>query len=115
MPLYCGMDRVVPEWFLPSKRYYIHGFLGGLWVLLETPARQSALVLHFTRFMMESLWRRGLKAGVVSEWKKGRGEMVLFGCSMAVIMGVFETTRTGEAKLERKTYIQSMLNMIFVD
>ncbi|KAG0374580.1 hypothetical protein BGX24_010230 [Mortierella sp. AD032] len=114
-PLYCAMDRTLPDWFLPTKRHYLNGFMGGFWVLLETPARQSALTLYFTRFMMEALWRRGVKAGVVGQWKKGRGEMALFGCAMAVIMGVFETMRTSEKKLERKTIIQTMLNKIFVD
>ncbi|KAK3838084.1 MAG: hypothetical protein J3R72DRAFT_194321 [Linnemannia gamsii] len=114
-PLYCAMDRTLPDWFLPTKRHYLNGLMGGFWVLLETPARQSALTLYFTRFMMEALWRRGVKAGVVRQWKKGRGEMALFGCAMAVIMGVFETTRTSEKKLERKTIIQTMLNKIFVD
>ncbi|KAF9905540.1 hypothetical protein EC991_001570 [Linnemannia zychae] len=110
-PLFCGMDRTLPDWFLPTKRHYLNGLLGGLWILLETPARQSALTLYFTRFMIEGLWRRGVKAGVFRKWKEGRGEVALFGCAMAVVMGVFETMKAEG----RKTIIQSMLNKIFVD
>ncbi|KAF9154498.1 hypothetical protein BG015_000785 [Linnemannia schmuckeri] len=108
-PLFCSMDRTLPTWFFPTKRHYINGFLGGLWVLIETPARQSALTLYFTRFMIEALWRRAVKAGWARKVKGG--ETVLFGCAMAVVMGVFETTPS----MTRKTIIQSMLNKIFVD
>ncbi|KAF8940821.1 hypothetical protein BGZ47_007599 [Haplosporangium gracile] len=108
-PLFCSMDRTLPSWFLPTKRHYINGFLGGLWVLIETPARQSALTLYFTRFMIEALWRRAVKAGWARKVKGG--ETILFGCAMAVVMGVFETTPS----MTRKTIIQSMLNKIFVD
>lgn len=108
-PLFCSMDQTFPTWFLPTKRHYLNGFLGGLWVLLETPARQSALTLYFTRFMIEALWRRAVKAGLVRKIKGG--ETVLFGFAMAIVMGVFETA----PGMGRKTIIQSMLNKIFVD
>ncbi|KAF9283299.1 hypothetical protein BGZ88_010543 [Linnemannia elongata] len=108
-PLFCSMDKTLPTWFLPTKRHYLNGFLGGLWVLLETPARQSALTLYFTRFMIEALWRRAVKAGWVKKVKGG--ETILFGFAMAVVMGVFETS----PGMARKTIIQSMLNKIFVD
>jgi hypothetical protein len=109
-PLICSMDRTLPQWLLPTKRHYLNGFLGGLWVLIETPARQSALTLYFTRFMIEALWRRAVKAGWAPRNVRG-GETLLFGCAMALVMGVFETTPS----LARKTIIQSMLNKIFVD
>ncbi|KAG0274855.1 hypothetical protein BGZ95_009405 [Linnemannia exigua] len=59
-PLFCGMDRVLPDWFLPTKRHYLNGFLGGLWVLLETPARQSALT-----FVGDALVKATAVRGVV--------------------------------------------------
>lgn len=59
--------------------------------------------------MIEALWRRAVKARLVQKVKGG--ETVLFGCAMAVVMGVFETT----PGMGRKTIIQSMLNKIFLD
>ncbi|KAF9099697.1 hypothetical protein BGX23_000071 [Mortierella sp. AD031] len=110
-PMYCGMDRLafLPDSFLTTKRHYLNGFLGGLWVLLETPARQSALTLYFTRFMIESIWRRAVKAGWAKSFRGG--ETMLFGVAMALVMGVFETT----PGLARRTVIQSALSKVFTD
>ncbi|KAF9933249.1 hypothetical protein FBU30_006017 [Linnemannia zychae] len=107
--LICGLDRALPSWCLSTKRFYLNGFIGGFFNLLETPARQSTLTLYFTRFMLETVWRRMEKARIVKSFKGG--ETVLFGLAMSIVMGVYET----QPGLKRKTYIQSMLDKIFVD
>ncbi|KAK3820459.1 MAG: hypothetical protein J3Q66DRAFT_429363 [Benniella sp.] len=76
-------------------KYYLDGFIGGLWIMFESHKRQSELTLYFTRFMLESM----------------HGETLLFGLSMAIVMGVFEVMPT----LQRKGLIQSTLTKIFVD
>ncbi|KAG0048563.1 hypothetical protein BGZ83_006471 [Gryganskiella cystojenkinii] len=107
--LLCTMDRYLPATFMPTKRLYLNGFLGGLWILVESPQRQSALTLYYTRFMLEGLWRRLVKAGWATNFKNG--ETLIFGLAMAVIMGIFESL----PKMQRKSMIQGALTKIFVD
>jgi len=77
--------------------------------MVESKQRQSALTLYYTRFTLESVWRRLVKAGWVKNFRQG--ETLLFGMAMAVIMGIFETM----PRLQRKSYIQSALEKIFDD
>ncbi|KAG0339740.1 hypothetical protein BG004_006697 [Podila humilis] len=88
---------------------YLNGFLGGLWILVESQQRQSALTLYYTRFMLEAVWRRLVKAKVVRNIR--HGESLLFGLSMSVIMAIYETIPT----LQRKSFIESALQKIFED
>ncbi|GJJ78426.1 hypothetical protein EMPS_10785 [Entomortierella parvispora] len=108
-PLLCFMERYLPPDFLPTRRHYLNGFVGGLWLMVESPQRQSSLTLYFARFMLEGVWRRLVKAGWLKNFRQG--ETVLFGLSMAVIMGIFETLPT----LQHKSLIQGTLTKIFVD
>ncbi|KAF9430425.1 hypothetical protein BGZ94_006902 [Podila epigama] len=108
-PLLCIMDRYLPNNFLPTKRTYVNGFLGGLWILVESQQRQAALTLYYTRFMLESIWRRLVKAGLVKNIRQG--ETLLFGLSIGVIMGIYESM----PQLQRKSFIQSALDKLFRD
>ncbi|KAG0091833.1 hypothetical protein BGZ93_011270 [Podila epicladia] len=108
-PLICVLDRYLPTKFLPTKRTYLNGFLGGLWILVESQQRQSALTLYYTRFMLEGMWRRLVKAGYATNIR--HGETLLFGMSMSVIMAIFETLPT----LQRKSFIETALRKIFRD
>ncbi|KAG0038811.1 hypothetical protein BGZ82_010790 [Podila clonocystis] len=87
---------------------YLNGFLGGLWILVESQQRQSALTLYYTRFMLEGMWRRLVKAGYAKNIR--HGETLLFGMSMGVIMAIFETVPT-----QRKSFIETALRKIFRD
>ncbi|KAG0030874.1 hypothetical protein BGZ81_002091 [Podila clonocystis] len=87
---------------------YLNGFLGGLWILVESQQRQSALTLYYTRFMLEGMWRRLVKAGYAKNIR--HGETLLFGMSMGVIMAIFETIPT-----QRKSFIETALRKIFRD
>ncbi|KAG0354558.1 hypothetical protein BG005_006390 [Podila minutissima] len=109
VPLICVLDRSLPTKFLPTKRTYLNGFLGGLWILVESQQRQSALTLYYTRFMLEGMWRRLVKAGYAKNIR--HGETLLFGMSMGVIMAIFETLPT----LRRKSFIETALRKIFRD
>ncbi|KAG0305606.1 hypothetical protein BGZ98_003858, partial [Dissophora globulifera] len=108
-PMLCALDRHLPKDLLVTRRHYLNGFFGGLWVLGEASKRRSALALYYMRFAIECWWRRMVKAGYVRNIK--HGETLLMGVSMAVIMGVFETM----PKLQSKSFVQSSLSKIFVD
>ncbi|KAG0336911.1 hypothetical protein BG000_006034 [Podila horticola] len=88
---------------------YLNGFLGGLWIFGESQQRQTALALLYTRFMLESMWRRLVKARYAKNIR--HGEVLLFGLSMSVVMAIFETMPT----LQRKSFIESALRKIFRD
>lgn len=92
-----------------QNRTYLNGFIGGLWIMVESQQRRSALTLYYIRVMLESVWRRLAKAGWVKNFRQG--ETLLFGLTMAVIMGIFETMPT----LKRKSFIQTALEKIFVE
>ncbi|KAG0250791.1 hypothetical protein BG011_008106 [Mortierella polycephala] len=95
---------------VPSAGHYLNGFLGGLWMLLDAPKRQATIALYFTRFMIECVWRRLVKAGYARNIRYG--DVLLFGGSMAAIMGIFETVPAAQHK---KSLVQSALTTIFVD
>ncbi|KAF9583928.1 hypothetical protein BGW38_008087 [Lunasporangiospora selenospora] len=67
--LFCGFERCLPRAILPSKRTYLNGFIGSLWILVESRKRQAALSMYFFRFMLESVWRRMVKSGIVQNIK----------------------------------------------
>lgn len=77
--------------------------------MIESQQRQSALTLYYTRYMLESMWRRLVKAGYAKNIR--HGETLLFGLSMGVIMAIFETMPT----LQRKSFIETALRKMFTD
>ncbi|KAF9177988.1 hypothetical protein BGZ51_008044 [Haplosporangium sp. Z 767] len=81
---------------VPSTEHYLNGFLGELWMLLDSPKRQTTIALYFTRFMIECGWRHLVEARYARN----------------ISMGIFETVPTVRHK---KSLVQSALTKIFVD
>ena len=83
----CLMVRYLPRNFLPTRRFYLAGFLSGMFAFLDRKAGRSNF-LYITRMSIDSLWKVGVKHG----WWKGvkNGDVLLFVASLAVINSVYE-------------------------
>jgi hypothetical protein len=88
----CLFQSVLPRHVLPTQRFFIGGFLGGLWSYLERETGRGNF-LYSARASMDSLWKVGRKRG----WWKGvkGGDVWVFVCSLALINAVY--TRDMEA------------------
>ncbi|SPQ26701.1 26ccd84e-468a-4bb8-9fbc-273d5f9ca6d2 [Thermothielavioides terrestris] len=58
----CFFQTWLPRTFLPTQRFFLGGFLAGLWALLEHGRRGSrAVFLASAKMSVESLWKVGVK------------------------------------------------------
>ncbi|RUO96529.1 hypothetical protein BC936DRAFT_141876, partial [Jimgerdemannia flammicorona] len=70
----------------------LNGFVGALWVLLETRGRQLDIGLYSLRMAIESAWRGMEKRGIVRGCKGG--EAIYFGISMGCLMALMTTQKS---------------------
>lgn len=83
----CFFQSILSRNFLPEKRFFLSGFLGGLWALVvRNHARSEFLYSLRTSFL--SLWQVGKKR----RWWRGSqgGDVLVFVFSLAVLNAVFE-------------------------
>jgi hypothetical protein len=82
----CLFQHLLPRNALPTQRFFLGGFLGGLWAFLVKDSRRSDFLLFF-RLSVESAWKVGMKRGL---WKgfKG-GDVWLFVVSLAIVNMVY--------------------------
>ena len=83
----CAFQRLLPGHLLPTQRYFLGGFLGGLWGFVERRGGRAQF-LYTARASIDSLWKVGRKRG----WWRGvrNGDVWVFVASLALINGVFE-------------------------
>jgi hypothetical protein len=83
----CALQSIFPRHFLATQRWFLSGFLGGLWAFLDRKAGRSNF-LYSTRLSVDSLWKVGVKRG----WWKGvkNGDVLLFVVSLALVNVVYE-------------------------
>ena len=82
----CLFQNVLPPKVLPTQRFFLGGFIAGLWSFLEQ-GRSRGNFLYLTRLSMDSLWKVGVKRGW---WKSLRGgDVWLFVAALAVINAVY--------------------------
>jgi hypothetical protein len=88
----CLFQQLLPRNALPTQRFFLGGFLGGLWAFLVKDSRRSDFLYGF-RLSVESAWKVGVKRGL---WKgfKG-GDVWLFVVSLAIVNMVY--TKDAEA------------------
>ncbi|KAH8808519.1 hypothetical protein F5884DRAFT_732949 [Xylogone sp. PMI_703] len=82
----CLFQQLLPRHVLPTQRFFLGGFLGGMWgLVVRNDARGEFLTA--SRASIESLWKVGRKHG----WWKGvrGGDIWLFVASLMVINVVF--------------------------
>ena len=108
----CLFQHLLPASFLPTKRFYLSGLLGGLWAFVDRKKGRGRF-LYSTRLSIESAWKVAVKhlyvkpikyppffSSLVSPlpsaviWRaltgdRG-GDVVLFALSLGVLMTIFE-------------------------
>ncbi|KAL8992778.1 MAG: hypothetical protein Q9169_006847 [Polycauliona sp. 2 TL-2023] len=83
----CFFANTFPRYFLPTQRWFLGGFLGGLWAFLERKGGQSSF-LYSARMSMDSTWKVGKKRG----WWNGikGGDLGVFVVGLMVINMIYE-------------------------
>lgn len=85
-------QQILPRNVLSTQRWFLGGFLGGLWGYLEKDAGRGNF-LYSARLSADSLWKVGTKRG----WWKGvkGGDVWLFVAALAAVNVVY--TKDAEA------------------
>lgn len=83
----CFFQNFLPRSVLPTQRWFLGGFAGGLWAFLERKNGRSNFLMS-ARYSIDSLW----KVGVKHNWWKGvkNGDVLVFVASLALIQGIYE-------------------------
>lgn len=87
----CLFQTLLPRTFLATQRFFLGGFLGGLWAwAVRGDAR--AEILYSTRAAVESWWKIGKRRG----WWKGikGGDVAVFVLGLAILNASFERNRS---------------------
>lgn len=84
----CLLQRLLPPSFLPTGRWFVSGFLMGMWAFLAQAGGQRGNFLFTARLSLNSLWKVGKKRG----WWKGvqGGDVWLFVMCLGVVGAVYE-------------------------
>ncbi|CAL8581278.1 hypothetical protein XPA_006978 [Xanthoria parietina] len=83
----CFFANAFPRHFLPTQRWFLGGFLGGLWGFLERKGGRSNF-LYSVRMSIDSTWKVGKKRG----WWSGikGGDLGVFVMGLMVINMIYE-------------------------
>jgi hypothetical protein len=83
----CLFQNFFPRSFLPTQRWFLGGFLSGLWAFLERKNGRANFLLT-ARMSIDSFWKVGIKR----RWWRGiqNGDVVLFVMSLATINVLYE-------------------------
>lgn len=83
----CLFNNYLPRGMLPTLRWFLGGFLGGLWAYVARNGERGNF-LYSLRLSIDSLWKVGRKRG----WWKGikNGDVLVFVASLALLNAVYE-------------------------
>lgn len=83
----CFFQTWLPRTFLPTQRFFLGGFLAGLWAFVERREGRS-IFLYTARSSVDSLWKVGVKR---RWWRAMRGgDVWLFALALAITGAVYE-------------------------
>jgi hypothetical protein len=85
----CLFQSILPRNFLPTQRWFLGGFIGGLWGYLDRKSGRANF-LYSARMSIDSFWKVGVKRG----WWRGvkNGDVLLFVLSLATINALYEVS-----------------------
>jgi len=87
----CLFQYLLPRTFLPSARWFLGGFLGGMWGIVDRRGGRGHF-LYSVRLSIDSLWKVGVQRGL---WKGfDGGDVAVFVAGLALINVVYEKRRT---------------------
>ncbi|MCJ1450180.1 hypothetical protein MMC28_000509 [Mycoblastus sanguinarius] len=78
----CLFQYLLPRAFLPSSRWFLGGFMGGLWAFVDRKGGRGQ-VLMSVRLSVNSLWKVGVKRGLWRGFKGGDVLVFVFGFGVA--------------------------------
>ncbi|KAI5246087.1 hypothetical protein E4T43_02857 [Aureobasidium subglaciale] len=84
----CLFATYLPRTTLATQRWFLSGFIGGLWAFVARRGQRSSFI-YSARMSLDSFWKVGVKRG----WWKGvkGGDVMLFAASLALIDALYET------------------------
>ncbi|KAI0855720.1 hypothetical protein F4860DRAFT_448462 [Xylaria cubensis] len=83
----CFFQSWLPRTFLPTQRFFLGGFLAGLWAFVDRRDGRS-IFLYTARTSVDSLWKVGVKR---RWWRAMRGgDVWLFALALAITGAVYE-------------------------
>ncbi|EMC92566.1 hypothetical protein BAUCODRAFT_253807 [Baudoinia panamericana UAMH 10762] len=83
----CLFSNIFPRTLLPTQRWFLGGFLGGLWAFIARRDEGSTFT-YSARLSIDSLYKVGKKRG----WWRGvkNGDVLLFAAGLALLNVVYE-------------------------
>lgn len=90
----CLFNNVLPRGRLPTQRWFLGGFLGGMWAFVAR-GRERDNFMYSMRLSIDSLYKVGKKR----DWWKGlkNGDVLVFVASLALVDVVYQA-RPGSVK-----------------
>lgn len=97
----CALQKYFPSSFLPTDRFYLQGFLAGLWIILVPNSRALDLGWYSVRTALPTFWGVAMKnssgkgkggRGILKRFRVKNGEVIYFGLSMGVLMTLWEVS-----------------------
>jgi len=84
----CLFANYLPRNMLSTQRWFLGGFIGGMWAFLVRRGERSNFI-YSARLSLDSLWKVGVKRG----WWAGvkGGDVLVFAASLALIDAVYES------------------------
>lgn len=83
----CLFQKTLPRGLLPKGRFWLSGFLGGLWAFVDSRGGRGNF-LYSLRLGIISAWKVLVKRGLIKGLKNG--DVYLFICSLAIINSLFD-------------------------
>ncbi|OTA99754.1 hypothetical protein M426DRAFT_16151 [Hypoxylon sp. CI-4A] len=101
----CFFQTWFPRTFLPTQRFFLGGFLAGLWAWVERKEGRSVF-LYSARASVDSLW----KVGVKRRWWRAMkgGDVWVFVLALAITGAVYER----DARAIRETRVRKGLSWV---
>lgn len=97
----CLFNNTLPRTLLPTQRWFLGGFMGGLWAYVAKKRERDNFLYSF-RLSLDSLYKVGKKRG----WWKGvkNGDVMLFVAGLAAVNYVYEAQPSAvQGAMIRKT------------
>ncbi|KAM0748928.1 hypothetical protein T439DRAFT_382026 [Meredithblackwellia eburnea MCA 4105] len=107
----CLFQQYLPKSFIPTKRFYLQGFLAGLWVSLvdigmNGASRATDLGMYTARMAIQCAWEVWVKQGKVKNIKNG--DVLYFAISIGTLLSMYENN----PRAIRSNFVRATLKQV---